>query len=477
MKGEDAHLLPMGVAYCRGYAIGVPFFCLAISINQSLQLDGDRAIGLFAVLAAAAVNIIGDIICVFVIHGDLFEIALATSASNLVMFLVMMLHYRPGRVNLLTINFSLFSFKEIGNLISRGIPNAILIASELVRGLVMNLVVFHVADNVSVAGVSIMSNCNIVQTSILSGFFATISIIGGVVAGENDIKGLSTVMKKCLKNGLILSLALLLIMFMLAGIVPYIFTNDMNVVPVTTTALRIMVFALPFQIISGVICGMFQGLQYTRLSIVCYLLRDMIIPSLFMIIFGNIFGVKGVFVSIIVAYAVSLLLIVAYTSIRMKNSKADPVYKLMLLDSDATDYDSFEGSVGTIEEVADISEDIRQYCLSRNCSARMAFITSLAVEEMCDNAITHNNPDNRKHSIDILLTRTKKDSWVLRFRDDYKLFDPCQWLKVHRDDELDDKARKFGIRMIHDLAGDVMYTQLLQMNNLIISFSEAKQEQ
>ncbi len=339
----------------------------------------------------------------------------------------------------------------------------------------MNLVVFNVADKESVAGVSIMSNCNIIQTSILSGFFATISIIGGVVAGENDIKGLSTVMKKCLKNGLALSMALLVTMFILAGVVPHIFTNDMNVVPITTTALRIMVFALPFQIISGVICGMFQGLQYTRFSIVCYLLRDMIIPSVFMIVFGNLFGVKGVFVSIIVAYTVSLLLIMAYTNIRMKNSNTDPVYKLMLLDSEATDYDSFEGSAGTMNEVTEVSEDIRQYCISQKCSARMALITSLAVEEMCANAITHNNPDNRKHSIDILLTRTEKDAWVLRFRDDYKLFDPCEWLKAHQEDELDDNARRFGIRMIHDLAKDVMYTQLLQMNNLIINFSEAKE--
>ena len=100
-------------------------------------------------------------------------------------------------------------------------------------------------------------------------------------------------------------------------------------------------------------------------------------------------------------------------------------------------------------------------------------MTSLAVEEMCTNAIKHNNAGPMKNSIDILLTRKDDKTWILRLRDDYRLFDPCMWLKEHNEDE-DEKYEKVGIRMIHELAQNVTYTQLLQMNNLIIDFSEKK---
>ncbi|MBR1479226.1 MAG: hypothetical protein IJ608_14895, partial [Lachnospiraceae bacterium] len=86
MAGRYASLAPLGIAYCRGYAIGIPFFSAAISVNQSLQLDGDRTLGLWAVLISTAVNITGDILCATVLHTGLFGLALVTSISNIVMF-------------------------------------------------------------------------------------------------------------------------------------------------------------------------------------------------------------------------------------------------------------------------------------------------------------------------------------------------------------------------------------------------------
>ena len=473
MKGDEADLFPLGVAYCRGYAFGVPFFGLAISITQSLQLDGDRNLSLLAILGAAVVNISGDIICATVLHGGLFEIALVTSLSNLVMFLVVMLHYRPGRTNLMVLSPQLFSFKEIGHLISRGIPNAILIASEFVRAFGMNFTLMAFVGGAGVAAVSEVTNCSSLQASLIAGFYAAISVICGVFAGEDDKKGLASVMKSGFKIGIRLALVLMAFMLLLAGVLPRIFINDEGVIAATKIALRILALSLPFQILSGVICGMFQGLQYTKLASICYILRDMVVPVIFLILFGIRFGSNGVFVGVSVSYVFSLLMLIACINLRMKNTGSDFYSKLMLIDTGKEAFESYEASVGSLEEVSAASEGIRQFCLSLGCSRRTSLVTSLAVEEMCINAIKHNNAGPMKNSIDILLTRKDDKTWILRLRDDYRLFDPCMWLKEHNEDE-DEKYEKVGIRMIHELAQNVTYTQLLQMNNLIIDFSEKK---
>lgn len=475
MAGRYASLAPLGIAYCRGYAIGIPFFSAAISVNQSLQLDGDRTLGLWAVLISTAVNITGDILCATVLHTGLFGLALVTSISNIVMFAVILCHYRPGRINLLRFVPTNFRIRDVGTLIARGIPNAILIASGMVRGIVMNKTLLHVSDDIHVAAVSVMSSVNILQASLLSGFFAAVSMISGVVAGEDDKKGLASVMRNCMKVGAGLSVFLVLFAVVFADMLPRIFIRDEQVTAITALALRITVLSVPFQILSGVICGMYQGLKYTRLSSIEYIMRDIVIPSVCFIVFGLSFGAVGMFAGMTVAYAISLAFIILYPLIRMRKTSLQLPYKLMLLKDSDIIYTSYEGSAGTLEEVSALSEGARQYCLQENCTKRMSLTTSLAIEEMCKNALVHNLAEGRKHSMDVILRRKDDKQWLLRIRDDYRLFDPAEWLKAHEEETRKDPAQNIGIKMIFDLAEDVMYTQLMQMNNLSITFSE-KQE-
>lgn len=472
LTGRYEALAPLGVAYCRGYAIGIPFFSAAISVNQSLQLDGDRTLGLCAVLISTAINIMGDIICATVLHAGLFDLALVTSVSNFIMFMVILFHYRPGRTNLLIFVPANFRIRDISALVARGIPNAILIASEIVRGIVMNMTLLHISDDIHVAAASVMSSVNILEASLLSGFFATVSIISGVVAGEDDKKGLQQIMRISNKIGGILSVFLILFTLLFSDILPHIFISDEKVTSITAFALKITVFSVPFRILSGIICGMYQGLKYTELSNIVYILRDLVIPSVCFIVFGHFFGATGVFAGMIAAYAVSFMIIMLYPLIRFRKSSIQLPYKLLLLEDGDITYDSYEGSAGTLDEVSALSEEVRLYCIEKKCSKKMALITSVAIEEMCVNSIVHNNTGRTKHCIDVVLRKKDDGQWILRIRDDYSLFDPGEWLKEHEEEILKNPFHNFGIKMIFNMADDIMYTQLMQMNNLIIVISD-----
>lgn len=468
MTGEYAALFDMAVAYARGYAIGLPFFGVAITINQTLQLDGDRTLGLIAVLISTVVNIAGDLFCVAILHRGIMAVALCTSLSNIVMLFIIMLHYRPGRSNVLVITPGLYRVGDAVSIIKRGLPNAILIASEMVKGIILNEVLLVISDATHIAALSIMSSTNILESSILSGFFGSVSVICGAVSGEGDTKGLRRVLGRSYVIGLWLSAGLVVFALLFAGIIPRIFVRDENVIAAAATAIRITALALPFRIMSGIICGMYLGMKYESLSTVIHILRDMVIPGIMYVVFGFAFGVIGVWASVLVSYFISGALLVLFALIKMRNKKGQFVDKILLLDEQKVEYDSFEATMRNMEEVEQISEELRQYCLSQKLSDKMAFVTSLAVEEMCNNALEHNSKDGRKHCMEIKFSRRDENEWFLRIRDDYRLFDPCQWLKAHRDDTDEDGVNRFGIRMVCDMAKEVIYTQLLQMNNLII---------
>ncbi len=474
MTGGYSSLLDNGVDYCRGYAIGLPFFGVAISVNQTLQLDGDRTLGLIAVLVANVFNIASDIISVVIFHKGIFALAFCTSLGNIIMFLIIMLHYRPGRHNILILRPASFRLRENLAIFARGIPNAILIASEMVKGIILNYVLLAISDEEHVAAVSVMSSTNILESAILSGFFGAISVICGAVAGEGDTKGLRRVMYRSYKIGLGVSAGLVAFAMIFAGILPRIFVHGEAIISIAATAIRIMVLAIPFRIASGVICGMYLGMKYEGLSTIIHIFRDLIIPGACFVIFGRAFGVTGVWISVIFAYALSLVLIIAFALIRMRNKNVSFSNKILLIDHEKADYDSYEATMRTMEDVAQISEDLRQYCLKENLSEKTAFVTALAVEEMCHNALIHNNPDGRKHCMEIKFNRKDEEDWYLRIRDDYKLFDPCEWLKAHEEGIGEDGATRIGIKMIHDMTKEIIYTQLLQMNNLILVIGDEK---
>lgn len=106
----------------------------------------------------------------------------------------------------------------------------------------------------------------------------------------------------------------------------------------------------------------------------------------------------------------------------------------------------------------------------------MAYLTALATEELCKNAIIHNRSDDdkSKHCIDVLFRKKDEGRWILRLRDDYRLFDPVEWLKRNEEESRKDPAHNIGLRMIEGLTEEMTYTQLMNMNNLIICIDEAR---
>ena len=122
-------------------------------------------------------------------------------------------------------------------------------------------------------------------------------------------------------------------------------------------------------------------------------------------------------------------------------------------------------SISSMDEVADLSQDVYNFCITHGCDRRRAYHMSLAVEEMAGNVVEHGFVhDKRKHSVEV---RVLKDgeAYVLRIWDDCFIFDPVGQLTLYSDEDI---THHIGLRMIMRTAKEVRYTSILKLNNLFV---------
>jgi hypothetical protein len=125
----------------------------------------------------------------------------------------------------------------------------------------------------------------------------------------------------------------------------------------------------------------------------------------------------------------------------------------------------FEVSITAQNEVIPASEEVQDFCLGKNADKKISTLVPLFVEELSNNIVEFGFADGREHSIDIRVMKVE-NGWTLRFRDNCKLFDPTEWIKLH---ESDDPTANIGIRMVCGMAKSVNYLNTMELNNLTIN--------
>ena len=84
LGAKDPQILAMTKLYIFGYMIGLPFLSLARLLIPYLQMEGQYSIVSTTSMLITIIDIALDAFVVFVLHGGMFEIALATSLGYII---------------------------------------------------------------------------------------------------------------------------------------------------------------------------------------------------------------------------------------------------------------------------------------------------------------------------------------------------------------------------------------------------------
>ena len=459
------------VTYITGYALGILPMLLAQQIAAFLQLERRSVRGYIGVAGMIISNVSLDILFVSILKMGIWGLALATSFSNIVYFLILVPYYFTSKAQLhYSIRNALWS--KALSLVKIGFPGALLVFCIAIRFTVINHILIACAGN---DGISAMGAFNMIHGLIISyclGNGAIIRMLVSVFMGEQDKSSIKKILHVVFTKALALSCVLAVILALISPGITRIFFADStsNVYHLLHQLLIIYSFCMPLILICQIFTNYLQAMGHTRFvnfQSVFDGFFSMVLPAL---VLAPVMGALGVWLSNPIGIILTIMTVPLYCIIYWKRIPAS--YDEWLLFSPGFGADPEDCFAVTIHDTADVtlaSAGVQDFCERHDIGKRSAYFSALCLEEMAVNVVKHGFMlDSRSHTLDIRAVYSS-GNMMLRLRDDCIPFDPSEMAEIVKDSG---SFENNGIRMVYNIADEVTYQNLLGMNVLTVKILE-----
>ncbi len=245
LLGSTETIQPFTVAYLRIILMGAPAMTASLVVNNQMRFQGSAFYAMIGIVSGAVINIALDPILIFWCGMGVAGAALATTISQYISFLFLLVMIRRGgNIQLRFQNFkpSLHFYKEI---IRGGIPSLFRQGLASVATIFLN----HAAGvygDAAIAGMSIVSRIMMFANSALIGFGQGFQPVCGFNYGAKKYKRVLDAFAFCVKIAFFFLVGLAVIVFFFAPQIVTLFRKgDPDVTQVAATALRYSVLSLP----------------------------------------------------------------------------------------------------------------------------------------------------------------------------------------------------------------------------------------
>ena len=243
--GSTPTVLPYTMAYLRIILFGAPAMTASLVLNNQMRFQGSAFYAMIGIVSGAVINIVLDPILILVCNMGVAGAALATSVSQYLSFLfLLIMATRGGNIRIHFRNFkpSLHFYQEI---IRGGIPALFRQGLASVATIFLN----HAASvygDAAIAGMSIVSRIMMFANSALIGFGQGFQPVCGFNYGAGKYKRVLDAYWFCVKLAFGVLVVMAVIVYLLAPQFVTIFRkDDLDVIDVGSAALRYSVIAFP----------------------------------------------------------------------------------------------------------------------------------------------------------------------------------------------------------------------------------------
>ena len=461
------------LAYMRGYAPGVPAMILVQIIGPMIVMDKGKLLFTISALVLGVVDVVGDIINVFLINAGTMGMGLATSVSVTAQLLIIVpFMLRKGSYFRPTLKG--FRVSEIGSIAKAGFPSLVQSLAVNLRELFTNRInLFFAVSSVALVARGVQGDINTILFCFSLGVGRTMVSMTGLYHGVNDRDGIRQLfsfgMKFCIKGSLVMAAAV----FLLAPAITGFYTSDPETASMCVFAVRCLSIGLVADMCGSVFADYLQGIGSRRLVIVLNLLDRLVLPVGCALALAFAFGSKGVLAAFTAGKI--LLALVIFIIICVHNRRIPKRVDDLLLLPEGFGGNSGEnlyGHVANMDDVVRESALVEKFCLEQGSNEKSAMRMGLFVEEMGTNFVKHIGKGRRKVSREVTAADYRLfvngDDFCLTLRDYNKVFDPITWLNQHHDVK---PGEATGIRIVMGLAKKTSYYSAFDSNNLIIWLS------
>ncbi len=461
------------ITYIVGYGIGILPMLLAQQLAAFLQLERQNLIGYAGVAGMIISNVVSDYLFVSAFQMGIWGLALATTFSNIVYFVILLPYYFTSKAQL-RYGIGRIAWSDFGDMIKIGFPGALLIFCLAFRNVAINRILLTYSGETGLSAMAAYGMVNGFFVAYCCGNGAVIRMLISVFSGEEDKFSMRRALRIVMTKGLLLSFVVSGVAALASPLITSFFFPDTatEVYGITNQLMIIMALCIPLILICQVITNYLQALDH-RLYVNFISAFDgffaMVIPSL---ILAPLFGVMGIWLANPIGIILTILMGPLYNLLYWKRLPKT-VDEVMFIKPDyGIPADCLlDREIHDLAEVTEASEETQSFCKRNGMDGRHAYYAALCLEEMTANVIQHGfGHDSKKHYLST--TVFFKDGGItLRIKDDCIAFDPSELAKITSGDQ---SFSNIGIRMVYSIADSVEYRNMLGLNVLTLTIGDQK---
>lgn len=453
--------------YILGQSVGIPALVLGQQLFAFLSMENQTKRTMVASFVCVVSNTLMNMLFVLGLKMGTFGLGLGSSMGLWAFFGTMAQFYVAGKSDM---KFSArrFNWKDSLSIVRTGYPGAISRFVEMFRCIIVNMLILQYVGSVGLSAFAAVNSVMAVFWPIPFGMVAVTRMLLGISIGEEDRKSVADIMRVVLGEGSLFQCGVTLLIILLSTPLTLMFYRNPAdpVYMMTLMGFRLLPLCMPLAVISLTFVCYAQATEKKSLSLVLAVLDgavSVVALSFFLI---PAMKMNGLYLANILNGFVCSAVILAHAWARLKRAPRNLEDVLLIPDGFGAEEDArIDIEVRQLQEVLDVSKQVIDFCDRRGIDRRRANFAGLAMEEMAGNVVEHGfSKDSRSHYVDIRVVHKGEDV-ILRLRDNCKAFNPLDRMTAM---DSEDGIRNIGIRIVHSIAKDVQYQNLLGLNVLTI---------
>lgn len=469
LGARDPGVAEMTRQYILGYLIGFPFYTLTRVITPFLQIEGQYKRVNATSISTTVIDIVGDSVAVFVLHGGMFEIGLATSVGYIIPFFISASYYMVKKsASVFKLKFKDFNLKLCTEVIRLGAPMGITKGSNSIAGLIINNMLTSFNMPYLVAAHGVFSQITVFLRAAWYAPADTLMAFAGVFVGEEDKDAVKLSQRIALLHSLIMITSITVLLFFFCDPIVTVFlnTDEPEALQLASQCIKISCLSLPFHTIVYNFNNYLMGIRRLRFAnIYSFLIECGNLVPITLLMLGFI-GYQGAWISKIINMAGLSLIAVIYI-LRNKGGKTfSDKMLLMPADFGATPENEITVVTSSIKKIERLSKIAVAFALEHGADKDRTLTYGLITEELSIFLANSGFKDGEEHNINARLV-AKGDDLIIRMRDDCKPLNLKDYYQLLLETpEIEDE--EISLAIIFKMAKDVKYTATFGANNLIV---------
>ena len=304
LLGATGDLLDNAVLYARIILIALPFNVLQFLFQSFFVTAEKPKLGLITTVSSGVTNIILDAILVILLPQDLKLVgaAIATGMSQVIGGVLPLVYFYRKNSSLLRLGKTKFDGKALVKACTNGSSELMSNISMNLVGMLYNVQLMKYAGEDGIAAYGVMMYVSFIFASVFIGYSIGTAPIISYHFGAQNHEELKNILKKSLTLIGVIGVCMIGIGQLVAVPLAKIFVGyDSSLMQLTVSGFRIFALSFVFMGFAIFASGFFTALNDGLTSATISFLRTLVFQIAAVLLLPLLFGIDGVWISIIVA--------------------------------------------------------------------------------------------------------------------------------------------------------------------------------